>query len=56
MIPAREPIRVTVAIATFRRNEHLTELIPLLRAQGGELARGAGVAEIQAHGAHAGQS
>ena len=37
MIPAREPIRVTVAIATFRRNEHLTELIPLLRAQGGEL-------------------
>lgn len=38
MTAAREPIRVTVAIATFRRNEHLAELIPLLRAQGGELA------------------
>jgi succinoglycan biosynthesis protein ExoM len=42
-----EPLHVTVAVPTFRRNQHLAELVPLLLAQCRQLASsGAHVAEV----------
>jgi glycosyltransferase involved in cell wall biosynthesis len=44
---ASEPVRVTVAIPTFRRNQHLAELVPLLLAQCRDLSSsGVYVAEV----------
>jgi hypothetical protein len=44
---ALEPVHVTVAIPTFRRNQHLAELVPLLLAQCRRLASsGAYLAEV----------